>query len=270
MTTRLMRPLMLVAAILLMMLPGIARAQVVLVADAGPDLFIECSAITGTPVTMDGTGSSIGVDITYEWTALGIVFDDPTTLTPTGTFPVGTTTLTLTVTHTDPISLAETTAVDTMLVTISDTAPPVITAEADKTSLWPPNHKLHKINVGVVAVDACDPDPVVLLESIESNEPDNSTGDGNTTEDIQDADVGTEDTMFSLRAERRGPCTGRVYTAVYSATDASGNSSSGAVQISVPHDKGKGKKVGQGNACDGTSPGGGNTKPPKPPKPPKP
>jgi hypothetical protein len=265
MTTRLMRPLVFLAAVLLTMLPSVAAAQVV--ADAGDDLFLECSSTTGTPATLDGTGSSIGADVTYEWTALGIVFDDPTSLTPTGDFPPGTTTVTLTVTQTDPISMAVVaTAVDTVMVTVSDTTPPVIIVDANKTSLWPPNHKLHNIEVGVVATDACDPNPVVLLESISSNEPDDSTGDGNTTEDIQGADVGTDDREFMLRSERRGPCTGRVYTAEYSATDASGNSSTGALQISVPHDKGKGKKVGQGKACDGNAGGGSSSKPPKPEK----
>ncbi len=234
-----------------------AHAQVTaLVANAGADVSIECASSSGTQVTLDGTGSSQGPDITYLWTATGVTFDDPTILTPTGTFPLGTTTVTLTVTETDPITQLQTTATDTVDVTIADTTPPVITLSANPMTLWPPNHHLVKVNVDVVVVDACDPNPVVTLDSITSNEPDNGVGDGNTTGDIQDADLGTDDTMFLLRAERQGPCTGRVYTATYSATDASGNASVGAVQITVPHDQGNGKKKGQGN---GNQCGGGGT-----------
>jgi len=253
---------------------GAARAQTPapLVADAGDDVLIECASSTGTPVTLDGTGSSVGTDITYLWTATGVTFDDPTILTPTGDFPVGTTTVTLMVIQTDPTNLAIilATAIDTVDVTVQDTTPPVILTEADQTSLWPPNHKLHKVNVGISVIDACDPDPIVILDSITSNEPDNSIGDGNTTDDIQDAEVGTDDRMFLLRAERQGPCTGRVYTAIYEAMDASGNTSVGSVQVSVPHDQGKGKKKGQGKACGNTPPGlgdsSGDLKPGKGPK----
>jgi hypothetical protein len=240
---------------------GAARAQAPapLVANAGEDILVECASSSGTPITLNGTLSSVGTDITYLWTAPGVAFDDPTILTPTGDFPLGTTTVTLTVTQTDMVTQAQTIAMDTVDVTVQDTTPPVILAEASPTSLWPPNHKLHKITVGLSVTDTCDPDPVVTLDSITSNEPDNSIGDGNTVGDIQDADVGTDDRMFLLRAERQGPCTGRVYTAIYDATDASGNSSLGSVQISVPHDQGQGKKKGQGNACGNTPPGTGGT-----------
>jgi len=249
---------------------GAARAQAPLVADAGDDVLIECASNTGTPVTLDGTGSSVGTDITYLWTATGVTFDDPTLLTPTGDFPLGATTVTLTVTQTDPVSLVQTIVSDTVLVTIADTTPPIISVEPSTTSLWPPNHKLRKVSVGISVIDACDPNPIVILDAISSNEPDNSIGDGNTTDDIQDAMVGTDDRMFLLRAERQGPCTGRVYTAIYEAMDASGNSSVGSVQVSVPHDQGKGKKKGQGKACGNTPPGqgdsSGDSKPGKGPK----
>jgi hypothetical protein len=253
---------------------GVAGAQVPapLVANAGVDVLVECASSTGTPVQLNGTLSSMGPDISYLWEAPGIVFDDPGSLTPMADFPLGTTVVTLTVIQTDPADLAIilAMAVDTVNVTVQDSTPPVILSEADKTYVWPPNHKLHKINVGISVTDICDPDPTVVLDSITSNEPDNSIGDGNTTDDIQDADVGTDDRMFMLRAERQGPCTGRVYTAIYEAMDFSGNSSLGSVQISVPHDMGKGKKKGQGNACGNTPPGqddtSGSGKPGKGPK----
>jgi hypothetical protein len=80
--------------------------------------------------------------------------------------------------------------------------------------------------------------PDVLLTSVSSNEADNGTGDGNTVEDIQDADLGTPDSMIRLRAERAGGGNGRVYTVVYTATDESGNAASEAGFVVVPHDQG--------------------------------
>jgi len=251
-----------VVASLALLCTGTARAQTPapLVANAGTDVFVECASSTGTPVTLNGTGSSVGPDITYLWTAAGIAFG-PSSLTPTADFPVGTTTVTLTVIQTDPMNLAIilATATDTVDVTVQDMTPPIISVVPDKTSLWPPNHKLRKVTVGIMVTDICDPDPTVVLGAITSNEPDNSIGDGNTTDDIQGAEVGTDDRMFLLRAERQGPCTGRVYTAIYEAMDASGNTSLGSVQISVPRDMGKGKKKGQGSACGNTPPGQGGT-----------
>ena len=46
----------------------------------------------------------------------------------------------------------------------------------------------------------------------------------------------SDDTEFMIRAERRGAGEGRVYTAIYRATDASGNYSDAAAQIYTPHD----------------------------------
>lgn len=205
-----------------------------LTAVIGPIAPVECSSTMGTDVQLDGTGSSVGTNITYLWTSSdGAVFDDDTSLTPIGTFDVGPTTVTLTVTCTDALGEVTTQAMTDVL--IQDTTPPTITAMVDQTCLWPPNHKYHKINAMVEAEDTCDPDPVVALDSVESNEPDNDIGDGNTSNDIL---LGSDDSMFMLRSERQGPGSGRVYTATYSATDAAGNFSTDSVMITVPHDMG--------------------------------
>jgi len=101
--------------------------------------------------------------------------------------------------------------------------------------------------VSVVATievtDDQDPTPQVILESITSNEPDDAPGggDGDTTDDIQEAEFATDDREFLLRAERSGQRDGRIYTITYTATDASGNSSSASATVTVLHDKGKGK-----------------------------
>ena len=59
--------------------------------------------------------------------------------------------------------------------------------------------------------------------SVTSNEPDNGLGDGDTSNDISGAGLGTDDRSVQVRAERSGTGTGRVYTFVYRVTDSSGN-----------------------------------------------
>ena len=224
-----------------------AAAQVV-VADAGDDLALECGSSAGTPTTLDGTGSTVDgasavldPDVDFLWTAPGIDFDDDASPTPSAAFPVGTTVVTLTVTHTDPVTLAQVSAQDTVNISVADTTPPTLSLIPDPAVLWPPNHKLREIELVVLANDLCDPDPDFTLTSVDSNEPDNGTGDGDTSDDIQGADTGTDDREFLLRAERAGPGSGRIYTVMANVTDAGGNSTNGVTQIVVPHDQGNGK-----------------------------
>ena len=148
--------------------------------------------------------------------------------------------MTLTVTFTDPNTGAQTAASDTALVTITDTLPPTLSVAPDPDLLWPPNHKLQDVHVDVLAFDACDASPTVALVDLFSSEPDDGTGDGNTAGDIQDAELGTDDVDFALRAERSGPGDGRTYTAVYQVTDHAGNQTEADALVLVPHDMGKG------------------------------
>jgi hypothetical protein len=224
-----------------------AGAQVV-VADAGDDLVLECASNSGVNATLDGLGSTVDgaaanldPDVDFSWTAAGIDFSDDASPTPSAAFPLGTTTVTLTVTHTDPVTLAQVVEQDTVNVTVADTTPPTLALIPSPAVLWPPNHKLHEIDLTVVESDACDPDPDFTLTSVSSNEPDNGTGDGDTTNDIQGADVGTDDRELALRAERAGNGSGRIYTIVGNVTDASGNSTNAAAQVVVPHDQGDAK-----------------------------
>lgn len=226
-----------------------ALAQVV-VADAGDDLHLECSASGGALATLDGLGSTVdGASAatdqyaSFLWVATGIVFNDATSPTPNAKFPLGTTTVTLTVTHTDPISHVATSDQDTVDVVVADNTAPTLALVPHPAVLWPPNHKLINVEVVVVATDACDPHPVVVLSSLTSSEPDNGLGDGDTSADIQGAAIGTDDRAFLLRAERSGPGSGRTYSAVYNVTDASGNSTNGLTTIVVPHDMGDAKSA---------------------------
>jgi hypothetical protein len=91
-------------------------------ADAGPDTTEECTGPSGTQVQLDGTGSSDpdGDVLSYSWSPAGL-FDDPTSATPTGTFSLGTETVTLTVSD----GLEDDS--DDVDVTIVDTTPPTMT-----------------------------------------------------------------------------------------------------------------------------------------------
>jgi hypothetical protein len=89
----------------------------------------------------------------------------------------------------------------------------------------------------VLATDAAGQPVGAILTSIDSSESDNGTGDGNTVNDIQQADMGSADFEFQLRAERAGGGPGRVYTVVYTATDSFGNQTSAAAFATVPHDQ---------------------------------
>jgi hypothetical protein len=151
-------------------------------------------------------------------------------------FPIGTTVVIWTATD-----QSGNVGSDTQSVEVVDTTPPVLEVEANPSVLWPPNHKMIDIHVTVRTSDICDVEPEIRLISITSNEPANGNGDGNTKPDFDRAEFGTDDRDFRLRAERRGPGDGRVYTIEYVAEDDSGNTTTAYTTVFVPHDQGKPK-----------------------------
>jgi cysteine-rich repeat protein len=154
-----------------------------------------------------------------------------TVCSPTGPYGLGSTSVSV-----ECSAPAETTVFNCQ-TTVVDTTPPSITVGVMPDVLWPPNHRMVDVGASVVASDACGPVSVVL-ESVVSDEPDNAMGigDGNTVNDIQGHDVGTEDYGFLLRAERAGSGDGRTYTVTYSATDTAGNQAPGVAYVNVPLD----------------------------------
>ncbi len=84
--------------------------------------------------------------------------------------------------------------------------------------------------------DNCDPDPQCYIVDVTVT--DELGGDGNTEDDVEPVD----DLTLELRAERSGKGGGRIYTITVECADASGNTSTADVIVTVPHDKGKGKK----------------------------
>ncbi len=121
-------------------------------------------------------------------------------------------------------------------VTVTDDEEPVITTSGPVT-LWPPNHKYVTFNVSdlVTSVtDNCDNGigvGSVQIASVSSDEPNNSGGDGNTTNDIV---IAADCKSVKLRSERMGGSNGRVYTITFKATDSSGNVSMVTTKVTVP------------------------------------
>lgn len=113
-----------------------------------------------------------------------------------------------------------------------DTLPPLISATANPSNIWPPNGQMMQVSITVNVSDDTDPAPAVRLVSVTCNEC--------AAGDVEGAAVGTDDRHFFVRAKRLGKGKqGRVYTATYSATDSSGNEASANVLITVPHDQRK-------------------------------
>ncbi|WP_079913118.1 alginate lyase family protein [Paenibacillus sp. 32352] len=116
-----------------------------------------------------------------------------------------------------------------------DKTPPVIDVKLDKTTLWPANHKMITVNATIASNDPMSGIASIVLTSITSSEKDDGRGDGSSPDDIQNAELGTEDTTFDLRAERSGSGNGRVYSITYKVTDYAGNSSIASATVTVPH-----------------------------------
>ena len=219
----------------------VIRANQPPVADAGTDQTIECTSPEGTPVILDGSGSTdpdstpgTNDDIVlFEWLVDGNVRAKGETVR--GALKPGKTTVTLRVTDSQGA-----TDEDEVVIDIVDSTPPRVAVVPDPDVLWPPNHKMRDVNIRFRVVDACsEPGEVeFVLHDVRSSEDPNGIGDGNTEPDIMGADIGTADTHVQLRAERSGPGVGRTYTLVYSATDAAGMAVRARGIVTVPHDQG--------------------------------
>ena len=152
---------------------------------------------------------------------------DPITLvqSPAGPYPLGATQITLTCTDSYGA-----TATCGATVTVVDATPPSLSLAVDRTTLWPPNHKLVPVHVTATSRDDCDEKPSITLASIVSSDPDPSH------EDVQGAAFGTADFDFELRAERGDKGSPRTYTICYDARDAAGNDSRQCIMVPVQHD----------------------------------
>jgi hypothetical protein len=213
---------------------------------AGGDRPVECLDPVATAVLLDGTASSdadstVGTRddiVLYEWFEdLGLATESSlgTGEMVTAPFDLGEHRVTLRVTDTIGAS-----SVDTIQVSVQDTAGPQIILSMAPTLLWPPNHRMVGIDASVTAADLCSETIELVLQDVASSEPDDASGigDGNTVGDVQGVDVNMPDTRFDIRAERDGRNGGRAYTVAYRATDGFGNMSVESSDVFVPHDLG--------------------------------
>ena len=113
-----------------------------------------------------------------------------------------------------------------------DRTPPVISSvTATPSTLGAPNHKMTPVSINVKVADNCTT-PTWTVTSVASNEPLNGTGDGDSEPDWTIAGHNV-----TLRAERAGTGSGRIYTVTVTAKDAAGNTSTGTTTVSVPHNR---------------------------------
>ena len=160
---------------------------------------------------------------------------DPITLSldPTGPYPLGETSVTLTVED----SSGET---DQCMatVTVVDVTAPVITSITEPIVIWPPNHQYETFAVSDFVssvVDNCTSLTIndVNIAKATSDEPENPSGggDGNTLNDIV---IANDCKSIQLRKERKAGDNGRVYTIHLELDDGNGNTGSATCQVQVP------------------------------------
>jgi hypothetical protein len=223
--------------------------------DAGMDVSVECAQPGGAVVNLSANASDPETDaLSFQWEAEGIAFDDSNVATTSAMFPLGTTTVSVSV------SDGWQTTTDQVAVTVVDSTPPLLSVVVTPDVLTPPNGSLVDIQAVLEMYDACDPAAPRILESI-VNDQFTSTG---ADPDIAGAELGTDDREFQLRASRDpSDADGRTYTVTYSVTDASGNPTTAAAQVLVPRGAGGGGTAG--SEPPAADPPPGIDPPPSPP-----
>jgi hypothetical protein len=118
----------------------------------------------------------------------------------------------------------------------ADSAPPVVTATAAPTSLWPPNGKTVKV---VVTGSIRDAASAINASSVRYSVVD-SYGQVQPAGAITLAASGSYSVSIPLIAARNGTDkAGRTYRITIRAADAAGNAGTATVVVTVPHDQGK-------------------------------
>ena len=117
---------------------------------------------------------------------------------------------------------------ETVFVTVAHPSPSITGGSVNPVIVWPPDHKMALATVDYQVAAVCG--PVTTKLTVRSNEPVNGTGDGDASPDWEVINPH----HVRLRAERAGGGNGRIYSVTITATDALNQSTSRAVQVSVP------------------------------------
>jgi hypothetical protein len=213
-------------------LPGAKKANQRPVAVAGPDQTVDCTGQGCGSVILDGSQSSDsdGDTLKFMWQD---ELNNPvgSSAVATVTVPLGTHTFTLTVTDSAGLSATAVTH-----VTVRDTKPPTLQVSLSPNVIRPREHRLVQVNATISVSDVCDANPMVKLISITSNDP--ADRGRHSVSDVQAVGggpipLGTDVRSFLLRAEHSEGGKDLVYTITYSATDASGNTTTATAQVAV-------------------------------------
>jgi hypothetical protein len=231
--------------------PGVGVAQFTFAFPIGGPYVVVATATnaTGTQashtlnVTVQDTTAPVITcpgDITVECTGGGqvVTFPDPTVVEDCdaftldcvpasgSVFPLGTTTVTCTVT--DGVGLQD---VCTFDVIVEDTTPPVLTASVGRTFLWLPMNGMVDVGLSATATDDCDADVDVEVTVI-SDESNASTAPTPDAEIIGIAPA----QRLRLRAQRDPIVNnGRWYVVVVSAADDAGNRTTQSFVVVAPY-----------------------------------
>lgn len=199
--------------------------------------------------------------LTYEWSHVSgplVSLSDLNSATPTFTAPAvpsggADVVINLTVWDNDPYnSKSSSDQVNIHLANIND-PPSCDLGYASMATLWPPNHKMHQIEIkGVTDPDDPLEDILLSITSVYQDEPINGTGDGDSEPDAA-IQIGNDYDTVLIRAERAGNLNGRVYHIGFTADDGF-EACSGVVQVSVPHSRKGPDAVDDGSTVDSTTP----------------
>jgi len=243
---------------------GEVRAQLIPVATNLPAVLVcppptnaECATVTTLAATVsDPEGDAVTVVWSFNGAALQTnsapagITNAISEVTLSGSFPLGTNAVTLTATD----SAGNITTCSSSLVVVDTTPPVILSVDTAPRSLWPPNHKLIKVAVSLVATDACST-VTWKIASVTSNQPETGPGSGKTKPDWQIVN----NHKLKLRAERSGKDGERIYTINLVASDTSSNQANASITVNVPHDKsGKVKPKSASNQSNGNSSSNGN------------
>jgi predicted outer membrane repeat protein len=190
---------------------------------------LECTSHQGTTATISlHVSDSKGHALAVQWIVNNqvrktdqIPAGQPTSggsSTYTATFPDGLTDVMVVVNDGESGPVMQSTS-----VTVRDTTPPAITSiSASPSVLSPPNHKMIPVAISVTTTDICDPNPKAKIITVTSSEP--GSGQYQITGNL----------TLNLLSERNGGGDGRVYTIAVQALDASGNTTTKNVLVTVP------------------------------------